>query len=235
MSMPQQPAAGWYPDPATPGILRFWDGAAWTAHTSAPIPSAPTPAAAPTAPAATAPAAAPANPEPRKSPGVDTNTPWIWLIVLLPVLTSLLALVAPWRAMFAMHGWMAQSFAQPGTPSDMRLFMQPFDIFTSPWWWGLMLIGWVIYGLSIWFAYLDHRELSRRGIDRPFPWPWMFLSIVYPIGRTVVAIRRTGTGWGPLWALIAAQVLGLIVAVVISAQITLATFQFLSTIARYGG
>jgi hypothetical protein len=228
MSTPEQPVAGWYPDPQTPGILRFWDGATWTAHTSAPNP-APNPVAQP----AVAPMVAP---EPRKSPGVDTNTVWIWLIVLLPLASSLLALLVPWRSMFAMQGWMAfNSYAQPDNMPDMRMFMQPFDSFFSPWWWAITLFGFAIYGFSAWFAYLDQRELQQRGIDRPFPWPWIFLSIVYPIGRIVVAIRRTGTGWAPLWGLIAAQVVGIIVGVVISAQITLATLQFLTTIARYGG
>ena len=159
MSTPEQPSAGWYPDPSTPGILRFWDGTAWTAHTSTPNPVAQPPA---------APAAAP---EPRKSPGVDTNTVWIWLIVLLPLASSLLALLVPWRSMlFFMHGWQFNTYTQPDHMPDLRLFMQPFDIFFSPWWWAITLFGFAIYGFSVWFAYLDQRELHSRGIDRPFPW-----------------------------------------------------------------
>lgn len=32
--------SGWYPDPQGPGLLRWWDGSAWTAHVQPPAPSA---------------------------------------------------------------------------------------------------------------------------------------------------------------------------------------------------
>ncbi|MDZ7674596.1 MAG: CD225/dispanin family protein [Acidimicrobiales bacterium] len=31
---PGQTPAGWYPDPNQPGMLRYWDGSAWTEHTN---------------------------------------------------------------------------------------------------------------------------------------------------------------------------------------------------------
>ncbi|MBO2988867.1 DUF2510 domain-containing protein [Leucobacter tardus] len=34
------PPAGWYPDPGAPGLMRFWDGAQWTAHTAPVVPPA---------------------------------------------------------------------------------------------------------------------------------------------------------------------------------------------------
>jgi uncharacterized protein DUF2510 len=39
--------AGWYPDPQTPYLARWWDGQAWTAHTSAPPAYTPAPPAMP--------------------------------------------------------------------------------------------------------------------------------------------------------------------------------------------
>lgn len=40
MSHPKDvPAAAWYPDPQTPGQVRWWNGANWTEHVSVPVPS----------------------------------------------------------------------------------------------------------------------------------------------------------------------------------------------------
>ena len=37
MSYPNDtPAAAWYPDPQTPGQVRWWDGTNWTEHVSVP-------------------------------------------------------------------------------------------------------------------------------------------------------------------------------------------------------
>ncbi|MFC5501279.1 DUF2510 domain-containing protein [Lysinimonas soli] len=37
MSHPNEaPAAAWYPDPQSPGQVRWWDGTKWTEHVSAP-------------------------------------------------------------------------------------------------------------------------------------------------------------------------------------------------------
>lgn len=41
------PPAGWYADTARPGLQRYWDGTAWTAHTAPLPPAAPVPTAGP--------------------------------------------------------------------------------------------------------------------------------------------------------------------------------------------
>ncbi len=82
MSYPNDaPAAAWYPDPQTPGQVRWWDGTNWTEHVSTPTQAAPAQAdAAENAAHAAEPAyigrhAAGAQPAPRLEPTVPRIRP----------------------------------------------------------------------------------------------------------------------------------------------------------------
>ena len=67
--------------------------------------------------------------------------------------------------------------------------------------------------LVVVFAWLDYRELGRRGVPRPFHWAWSFFvvagagTLVTVIGRSVVVRRRTGSGLWPIWITIIVLVL----------------------------
>jgi hypothetical protein len=89
---------------------------------------------------------------------------------------------------------------------------------------GLSALGYLVAGIGILFAWLDWRELKRRGIQKPFHWAWAFLALVvtngvYVIGRGVILRRQTGKGLGPVWVWIAVTVLSLIVGVVYASMI----------------
>lgn len=120
--------------------------------------------------------------------GTKPYTPWIWLIVVLPLVVSLPALGIDWGALVDLTDTTG---------------MSALGVYTNPLYWVMLLGGWVAYGLNAWFAYLDWRELQRRGVPKPFHFAWVFLSSgVYPIGRSVVVRRRTGTGIAPMWVTI---------------------------------
>ena len=179
--------AGWYPDPQIAGQGRYWDGSAWTEYVHAPGQPFP------------------AGPPLRAPEGTDPNTPWVWLIVGIQVLPMLFLLLVPWGSMFAFD------VRDPYASSTASL-----ALFASPFYWLAALSGWVVYGLSAFFAYRDHAELVRRGVPKPFHWAFVFIGgVVYVIGRSVVAHRRTGRGHVTLWAEIAIIVLNVIVFVVI--------------------
>src|SRR5690606_35683868 len=93
--------------------------------------------------------------------------------------------------------------------------------------------GWVVYGLCVWFAYLDWRELGRRGVPRPFHWAWTFLSsVVYGIGRSVVVRKRTGHGISPMWVTIATLVVSFGLSIYIVVIMMAAVFDSIETIVR---
>ena len=82
-------APGWYDDRATPGVLRWFDGAGWTQHT----------ATLPPAPGAVQPAAWP--PAPVRD-GADTDETLHWL---LPVGRSWQSILAGYLGLVALFVW----------------------------------------------------------------------------------------------------------------------------------
>jgi hypothetical protein len=204
--------AGWYPDPSGGQGQRWWDGTQWTDHLSAPA-----------AAAAAYPATAAYSTAPLTAPeGTATNTAWIWLIIVLPLLPLLGLLTVDWRSLF--------DFASYSSGNSSDLLRAEFAIFLSPGYLGAAIGGWIVYGLNAFFAYRDWRFLQRAGVPRPFHFAWVFLSyIVYSIGRAVVVKRRTGHGSAVLWASIAAIVLYFVVSGVMMAQIFAAIFSQIPT------
>lgn len=183
--------AGWYPDPANPGHGRYWNGIAWTDLFH--VPGQPFPAGA----------------EPKAAPGTDGNTAWIWLIVLLPVLPLVLQLFVPWGSMFAIDVTAPDAFSGL---SGM------FGFYLSPLLWISTILNYAIYGLSVFFAYRDVRELTARGVPKPFHWAFAFIgAAVYAIGRSVIVARRTGKGYAPVWVEAGVILFSLVVVGVISA------------------
>ena len=97
----------------------------------------------------------------------------------------------------------------------------------------LSVLGYLVVGVGILFAWLDWRQLKRRGIQKPFHWAWAFLALVitngvYVIGRGVILRRQTGKGLGPVWVWIAVTLLSLIVGVVYAGIILSDVFDLIS-------
>jgi len=211
--------AGWYPDPTDSTRTRWWDGAQWTEHygpaqAGQPAgPAQPTPAAGPAygtpayPSAPTWPSSAPAVAAGPSAPGAETNTVWVYL--------SIVAATLPFFSVFLMDfdGYLRTMVAldSGGTIDEAAAAAA-----ITRWVGGILLItvlSYVALGISVLFAWLDWRELKKRGVARPFHWGWAFFALaisigVYIIGRTVVLKRETGSGMTALWVWIAATVLG---------------------------
>ncbi|WP_349865021.1 DUF2510 domain-containing protein [Leifsonia sp. WHRI 6310E] len=215
-------APGWYADPYGAAPQRWWDGTQWTAHVSqAAVPQA---AGQPTAPQYRQPQAAVRAPRPELNPATPVGTVWIWLVALLPLLTvALLPTIQIHLPAIDLND------ATPTIPD-------PIALIGGPWYFVLMGVSWLSYAAQVVFSWLDHRELTRRGVVRPFHWAWSFLSgIVYVIGRTVivrsVANRR---GMAPMWGAIAVVALSFIVSIIWTITLTSSIFDQISRMAYTG-
>ena len=186
-------APGWYADSSNPTLLRWWDGTAWTEHTA---PAQPAAAQQPTHHAPQPSVVQPYATSPSAPEGAHTGTPYIWLIIFLPLLPMLPLFFLDWSDVIE------RSVSDPyGSP------FATFGLLLSPAYVSALLLGWAVYGISIFFAIRDHRTLLAAGVPRPFHWAFVFIgSWVYPIGRSVVVKRRTGRDGGTLLASILALV-----------------------------
>lgn len=251
MSDPRLPPPGWYPEPSGAEGQRWWDGSRWTEYATplaappvqpeqpvqpqygeyAPVhPVQPQYEYAPGQPQVGATGAAqpvPYGSEPVStvSPDTPTDTVWVWLIAVLPVLSVLPLFFWDWRS------FVESSMSVTSTLSPMEQVLGPY---TDPSYIVLSVAGYLVYGLCVWFAYLDRAELRRRGFARPFHWAWAFLmSLVYVIGRVVVVKRQVGRGTAPMWVAIAVYVASIVAAFiwlgVLFAEIFAMTMETVST------
>lgn len=197
--------AAWYPANDGTGRQRWWDGTQWTEHYSQPY--------------------TPERLDLRAPEGTKIWTPWIWLVLFLPLLS--------WASVFTINfnfsGMVDASLNQ--NPSEL---MHAETSFISPGYIAFSFGGWIIYGLDVLFSYLDHRQLAKNGVPRPFHWAWSFLSsAVYTIGRGVVTRRRTGQGFQvviiQIVLLVVGTVIGFVWAGFLVAQIIGATETGLGT------
>ncbi len=193
--------AGWYADATTPGMLRWWDGAGWTEHTA--------PAA-----ASGAPGYAPLPARPLLPADRPVYSPFIWVIVLLPLVTY--GLLFSWQPDVAAMSRVPSSSDGSGNVTTV------YASILTPGYFLILASGWVIYGLIVVLAWRDRSWLERQGVVRPFHWAWAFLgSLVYVIGRTVI-VRRVAAprGLAPIWVMIGVFVAGFIISIAWSLQLT---------------
>jgi len=125
-----------------------------------------------------------------------TATPFVTAIALSPIITMGLVVVTMRRAL---------ELAIPGRTGVDAGDLGVVQIASLVLWLGIVLLAW-----------LDHRTLRDRGLERPFPWAWALLGpLVYLIGRSVVVRRRAGGSAAPLWLYLGLTVLGFAVAMIV--------------------
>ncbi|PPG23021.1 DUF2510 domain-containing protein [Rathayibacter toxicus] len=129
--------------------------------------------------------------EQQRDSSIATMTPWIWVVVLLPLVIALSFFLISPDAFAKVSSANRQYGARP-SPGYFAGFVA-MDII-----WFFATVAVIV------FAFLDWRQLKRNGVHKPFHWAWAFLvpPYVYVIGRSVIVKRVTGGGLIPLWTLI---------------------------------
>jgi len=165
----------WHADPEGGPGLRWWDGTQWTTAVMGPAELGP----------------------PVQQPlpaGTSPYTVPLWVIVFLPLLSTLGALLMPSPPLSSLFDAQADGALQAA---------DPFTLIRN-------LLSLFIYGATVALAYADRRALLQAGYVRPFHWAWAFLSTgVYVVGRSIIVQRRLGRGLTPIWIWVGVTTLGL--------------------------
>ncbi|QHC71295.1 DUF2510 domain-containing protein [Rathayibacter sp. VKM Ac-2801] len=150
-------------------------------------------------------AAAPGAAVQQRDTSLVTSTPWIWVVVLLPLLSALSIFLLPPSAI--VDSSMASTYGPSSSMGMSTAYLVGLGV--------LQVVGFLIYAAEVVFAFLDWRQLKRAGLQRPFHWAWAFLAApyVYVIGRSVVVKRVTGGGLLPLWIFLGVVVVSFLIAI----------------------
>jgi hypothetical protein len=161
--------AGWYPDPEQQGMLRFWDGAAWTSHR---MPSAQAPAGGFQSQPPTPPPYADGASSPPAKPGMG----YAWALACTPVLWLLLDV-----AVFQIDGSVDSPLSTLAGLAVMTTLvildskaLAKADVHVSAWW-GILFLP----------VYLVLRS-KRAGSSWAVPLLWLVLAIGYGIAVSPV-------------------------------------------------
>ncbi|PPF26034.1 hypothetical protein C5C34_00915 [Rathayibacter rathayi] len=148
-------------------------------------------------------AATPGAPAQQRDPSIVTATAWIWVVVLLPLLSALSIFLLPPSAV--VDSMTATTYGPRSSMGMSTAYLVGLGV--------LQITGFLIYAAEVVFAFLDWRQLKRAGVQRPFHWAWAFLvaPYVYVIGRSVVVKRVTGGGLLPLWIFLGVVVVSIMI------------------------
>jgi len=146
------------------------------------------------------------------APGVPTNTLWIYLSILASTLPILSLFLIDWNGFLRAIA----TIDTRGGGGSVELMNASMALTGQ----SLMVsvLSYAAIAASIVFAWLDWRELKKRGVARPFHWGFAFFALlisigVYIIGRTVVLRRETGSGLTALWVWIGSIGLAIIISI----------------------
>jgi hypothetical protein len=223
--------AAWYPCPQFEGLLRWWDGRAWTVHTVhplAPVPEVVLPTPPPVRPVdrpAVSPAVAPAM-----RPVVELPAKRDFEFApYTPMDDSSHALryghsrgrgptllLPPVRGSLTVWAWLI-AIVPSILAAGLVAFVLSFGDPTAAWRYYIWVL--VIVLVSLFLAARDGRELRRRGYPIP-GWGWVLIPVIYLVARSV-ALGRSSL-WPLLGWLVAQVVLAAVLAALYLPQLVVA-------------